>query len=176
MAAGVNLYGYAGGDPANSSDPFGLCPPKDENKADCKDDKQKEGKSSSDSNDPRGGTGQPTQSIPLGYIPAGKRVLADGIQITATPQGAQAFATIDDRGALTLSVSGKVEVRIEGWPSFTLTRGAINLQTGEYGAEGYIVPGIAAGRVTGNIQTGAKDWKIGPFGIFHGHVDPHIAP
>ncbi len=26
LAGGVNLYGYAGGDPANSSDPFGLCP------------------------------------------------------------------------------------------------------------------------------------------------------
>jgi uncharacterized protein RhaS with RHS repeats len=26
LAGGVNLYGYAGGDPANNSDPFGLCP------------------------------------------------------------------------------------------------------------------------------------------------------
>ena len=26
MAGGLNLYGYAGGDPINSSDPFGLCP------------------------------------------------------------------------------------------------------------------------------------------------------
>ena len=25
MAGGLNLYGYAGGDPANNSDPFGLC-------------------------------------------------------------------------------------------------------------------------------------------------------
>ena len=25
----MNLYGYAGADPANSSDPFGLCPPAD---------------------------------------------------------------------------------------------------------------------------------------------------
>jgi hypothetical protein len=25
LAGGANLYGYAGGDPANSSDPFGLC-------------------------------------------------------------------------------------------------------------------------------------------------------
>ncbi len=28
MAGGFNLYGYAGGDPINHSDPFGLCPPK----------------------------------------------------------------------------------------------------------------------------------------------------
>jgi RHS repeat-associated protein len=27
LAGGANLYGYAGGDPANSTDPFGLCPP-----------------------------------------------------------------------------------------------------------------------------------------------------
>lgn len=26
LAGGVNLYGYAGADPANNSDPFGLCP------------------------------------------------------------------------------------------------------------------------------------------------------
>jgi hypothetical protein len=26
LAGGLNLYGYAGGDPANNSDPFGLCP------------------------------------------------------------------------------------------------------------------------------------------------------
>ena len=26
MAGGLNLYGYAGGDPINYSDPFGLCP------------------------------------------------------------------------------------------------------------------------------------------------------
>ena len=29
-AGGLNLYGYAGGDPINFSDPFGLCPPEDE--------------------------------------------------------------------------------------------------------------------------------------------------
>ena len=27
MAGGLNLYGFAGGDPVNFSDPFGLCPP-----------------------------------------------------------------------------------------------------------------------------------------------------
>ena len=29
MAGGLNLYGYAGGDPINNSDPFGLCPEKE---------------------------------------------------------------------------------------------------------------------------------------------------
>src|SRR5206468_7456463 len=29
LAGGLNLYGFAGGDPVNFSDPFGLCPPKD---------------------------------------------------------------------------------------------------------------------------------------------------
>jgi RHS repeat-associated protein len=28
LAGGLNLYGFAGGDPVNFSDPFGLCPPK----------------------------------------------------------------------------------------------------------------------------------------------------
>jgi RHS repeat-associated protein len=28
LAGGLNTYGFAGGDPRNSSDPFGLCPPK----------------------------------------------------------------------------------------------------------------------------------------------------
>lgn len=31
LAGGLNLYGFAGGDPVNHSDPFGLCPPQDTN-------------------------------------------------------------------------------------------------------------------------------------------------
>src|SRR5438067_318236 len=31
LAGGLNLYGFAGGDPVNFSDPFGLCPPQDNN-------------------------------------------------------------------------------------------------------------------------------------------------
>jgi RHS repeat-associated protein len=31
LAGGLNVYGFAGGDPVNYSDPFGLCPPKDNN-------------------------------------------------------------------------------------------------------------------------------------------------
>jgi hypothetical protein len=31
----MNAYGFASGDPVNFSDPMGLCPPKDDNKADC---------------------------------------------------------------------------------------------------------------------------------------------
>ena len=27
LAGGLNLYGFAGGDPVNATDPFGLCPP-----------------------------------------------------------------------------------------------------------------------------------------------------
>ena len=35
LAGGLNLYGYAGGDPANNSDPFGLCPPRDRDYSTC---------------------------------------------------------------------------------------------------------------------------------------------
>ncbi len=35
MAGGLNLYGFANGDPVTFSDPFGLCPPEDENYSDC---------------------------------------------------------------------------------------------------------------------------------------------
>ena len=38
LAGGMNLYGYAGGDPVNFSDPFGLCPPDDNNQSDCQND------------------------------------------------------------------------------------------------------------------------------------------
>src|SRR5690606_19769263 len=35
LAGGLNLYGFAGGDPLNYTDPFGLCPPEDTNVQDC---------------------------------------------------------------------------------------------------------------------------------------------
>jgi RHS repeat-associated protein len=35
LAGGINLYGFADGDPVNFSDPFGLCPPHDGNTHDC---------------------------------------------------------------------------------------------------------------------------------------------
>ena len=35
LAGGLNLYGFASGDPVNFSDPFGLCPPADDNPYDC---------------------------------------------------------------------------------------------------------------------------------------------
>jgi RHS repeat-associated protein len=35
LAGGLNLYGFAQGDPVNFGDPFGLCPPEDENYSDC---------------------------------------------------------------------------------------------------------------------------------------------
>lgn len=35
LAGGLNLYGFAAGDPVNFSDPMGLCPPKDRNYKDC---------------------------------------------------------------------------------------------------------------------------------------------
>ena len=36
LAGGMNLYGFARGDPVNFSDPFGLCPPEDQNYSTCK--------------------------------------------------------------------------------------------------------------------------------------------
>ena len=35
LAGGLNLYGYANGDPVNFSDPFGLCPPQDNDWTTC---------------------------------------------------------------------------------------------------------------------------------------------
>lgn len=35
IAGGLNLYGYANGDPINFSDPFGPCLPEDDNEEDC---------------------------------------------------------------------------------------------------------------------------------------------
>ncbi len=37
FAGGWNLYGFAAADPVNFSDPFGLCPPEDDNLYDCPD-------------------------------------------------------------------------------------------------------------------------------------------
>jgi RHS repeat-associated protein len=46
LAGGLNLYGYAGGDPVNFSDPFGLCPPEDNTTDDCQTDEDGKKKSS----------------------------------------------------------------------------------------------------------------------------------
>jgi RHS repeat-associated protein len=35
LAGGLNVYGFAEGDPITFSDPMGLCPPRDTNEADC---------------------------------------------------------------------------------------------------------------------------------------------
>jgi len=35
LGGGINLYGFAGGDPITFSDPFGLCPPADDKMSDC---------------------------------------------------------------------------------------------------------------------------------------------
>jgi RHS repeat-associated protein len=35
LAGGLNLYGFANGDPVNFSDPFGLCPPENDDYSDC---------------------------------------------------------------------------------------------------------------------------------------------
>ena len=35
LAGGINLYGFANGDPVGYSDPYGLCPPEDLNLLDC---------------------------------------------------------------------------------------------------------------------------------------------
>jgi hypothetical protein len=42
LAGGMNLYGFAHGDPVNFDDPFGLCPPQDETP--CRDQNAAEGK------------------------------------------------------------------------------------------------------------------------------------
>jgi RHS repeat-associated protein len=35
LAGGLNVYGFAEGDPVNFDDPFGLCPPRDDDLSDC---------------------------------------------------------------------------------------------------------------------------------------------
>lgn len=70
MAGGLNLYGYANGDPVNFSDPFGLCPPQDNNPDDCQNDTQGKRRQSYC---PSGSSGTPPncQSLATGAAVAG---------------------------------------------------------------------------------------------------------
>ena len=46
LAGGFNLHGFANGDPINFSDPFGLCPPENNNLDDCQTDTKRATKTS----------------------------------------------------------------------------------------------------------------------------------
>ena len=76
LAGGMNAYGYAGGDPVNFSDPFGLCPPEDNNTDDCQ-------------SDPKGGRR-------AAYCPAGS---------SGTPPNCQSIASGAAVGGSCLNVS-----------------------------------------------------------------------
>jgi RHS repeat-associated protein len=107
LAGGINLYGFANGDPVNFNDPFGLCPPADNNKDDCQNDDNGNHKASYC---PSGTAGTPPNchSLATGAAAAGScpNVSADewdagqqAISLTGTSGMEEAFWFTDKGGA-----------------------------------------------------------------------------
>ena len=93
LAGGLNLYGFASGDPINQSDPFGLCPPADANVADCANDNLGNAWRALD------GAGKAGRAVIAG-------VVSNGITVST-----RAFAVDDNCGLHACSVGGSFTLK-----------------------------------------------------------------
>ncbi|MGQ0715348.1 MAG: RHS repeat-associated core domain-containing protein [Gemmatimonadaceae bacterium] len=154
LAGGLNLYGFAKGDPITFSDPFGL---------DCRD---------------RSGRPVPcfpglpiinavatgvimrmapgTRELPLGSSPAGSSRSILGV--TVNTRASTAFnAEITDHATTAIGFIGALEAEIAGQPDATFVRGALDLGSGQLELSGHLSilgPHLSSVSAVGNIQDG----------------------
>jgi RHS repeat-associated protein len=157
LAGGLNLYGYAGGDPINYSDPFGLTGCKVQSICDALDTANRWastllGRSVQSQMDLEAGWNIP---LPKGM----KAQVATRSKLTLTRTG--------DGSSVVAAVRGNILIRNApktGWlklaPDPLIHEAAVDLGSGEFGVKGDVLIGF---EVTGNLREGDIDVKIGPF-------------
>ena len=117
LAGGLNLYGFAAGDPVNYSDPFGLqaCDPPDDPKC----------------------TRIPT-SLPLGRVPPGTRVSIGGIDITVREPGFQVALSDGPEGSVLIAGRGIARANVPNFFDADIIAFSFNTQSGGWAAEGVL--------------------------------------
>lgn len=153
LAGGMNLYGYAGGDPINNSDPFGLCPPENSDISDCTGEEaaaQAPAERRSDE------SSSPNASIVFlgSAAPGSSTVIRGGMKIESIGQGVDFYLGMDVDGNVIVSASGSARLHVPGIPDPVVTQAAVNFGTGDYGARGYLrFPFSPRFEVTGNLNS-----------------------
>lgn len=126
VAGGMNLYGYAAGDPINGADPFGLAT-----------DSTKKGTAVTDPNQAESTPASTVVSIArLGNVPGGTSGYFNNMKVEALDAGVDLFLAANAAGDVIVSGRGRVRIHMNGVPDPILTRAAANLTTGDFELSG----------------------------------------
>jgi RHS repeat-associated protein len=148
-AGGSNLYAYAGNDPVNHSDPFGLSP--DSTKSKCPAGQQ--------CVETGPGEAQPVTNTEVGTLPAGHTQpidAANGVHARVMARGATIYTGTNAQGNRYFSMTGAVHVTTpKPWPNIVVDKAAYVPQTGQLFATGEVrVPGPFRFEYNGTLAPG----------------------
>jgi RHS repeat-associated protein len=145
IAGGVNLYAYAGNNPVVYTDPFGLCPPIE----DCIRKLAMANLVGTAMIQANGG-----QPLSLGSRPEGTSGTLLGFSTTATEMTNFGLGT-SATGNAGIGFTGELQVDMEGMPDPLLTKGVLDLGTGQFEAKGTLnnLP-FSSAELKGNMATG----------------------
>lgn len=149
FAGGSNLYAYAGNDPVNYADPFGLSP--DSTKAKCPDGQR--------CVETGPGEAQPVTNTKLGTLPPGYTQpidAANGVHARVMARGATIYTGTNAQGNRYVSMTGAVHVTTPGVaPNIVVDRAAYVPQTGQLFATGEVrLPGPFRFEYNGTLGSG----------------------
>ncbi len=149
IAGGLNVYGYAAGDPVSYSDPYGLCPPVWSCLA---------------------GRG-PKTAITVAEFREGRREhFTWPIDIVVTPtKDTTVRGGFNDEGQYVLFMQGGLKLQTdllpEGASHIAITLAAVNVDTGEFDAFGRVGPNLVWVEASGNFKTGEFQGRVCGVGL-----------